>query len=528
MKHKIIKIITLFTGIVLLYIHYKTIYPWMLDDGFISFRYAQNFANGDGLIFNPGSEHVEGYTNFLWIIILTVGKIIGFDIVVLSKILGYIFSIGTILLILFFFGNGKQNFVRSILSAILLISNGAFTVWGSSGMETSFFTFLVTFSILIFRDIIKSVTVKKLFLLGVIVSLQALTRPEGYIFFVIFLLLIFFKYFPFHNFKKGKINILKLLSFSLKKPKITQIVIFISPYLIFTTFHFIFRYLYYHDFLPNTFYNKVGLGIYQYLRGLRYIKQFITSNLILIIILFIGFVLKFKNFKMEKIEENFFNLSLYFFITIYTIYIIFVGGDVMPGHRFFAPILPAITILSASSIILISRKIQTKNFIVLMSSIFFLFNLAQWQYDIKLNEHLKGDVVAENGKEVGIWLKENFPKDTVIATNTAGTIPFYSEFKTIDMLGLNDKHIAKRKMPSMGKGFPGHEKTDGNYILSQDPDIIQFGSSLGSKEPVLISDLEISQNEKFWENYHLQEYTLPSGKTLYLYVKTIHNQNNNH
>lgn len=41
------------------------------DDAFISFRYVSNFIQGNGLVFNAG-ERVEGYTNFLWIIILSI------------------------------------------------------------------------------------------------------------------------------------------------------------------------------------------------------------------------------------------------------------------------------------------------------------------------------------------------------------------------------------------------------------------------------------------------------------------------
>jgi hypothetical protein len=40
---------------------------WFLaDDAYISFRYARNWSNGDGLRFNLGEQApVEGYSNFL-------------------------------------------------------------------------------------------------------------------------------------------------------------------------------------------------------------------------------------------------------------------------------------------------------------------------------------------------------------------------------------------------------------------------------------------------------------------------------
>ena len=44
---------------------------FILDDAFISFVYARNFANGAGLVWN--GERVEGYTNFLWTLLLGLG-----------------------------------------------------------------------------------------------------------------------------------------------------------------------------------------------------------------------------------------------------------------------------------------------------------------------------------------------------------------------------------------------------------------------------------------------------------------------
>ncbi|TCK22482.1 hypothetical protein [Pseudonocardia endophytica] len=37
-----------------------------IDDAFITFRYALNWAHGDGPVWNPGEDPVEGFTNFAW------------------------------------------------------------------------------------------------------------------------------------------------------------------------------------------------------------------------------------------------------------------------------------------------------------------------------------------------------------------------------------------------------------------------------------------------------------------------------
>jgi arabinofuranosyltransferase len=48
------------------------------DDAFISYRYAENLINGHGIVFNPG-ERVEGYSNFLYVLLMTPGLYFGDD-----------------------------------------------------------------------------------------------------------------------------------------------------------------------------------------------------------------------------------------------------------------------------------------------------------------------------------------------------------------------------------------------------------------------------------------------------------------
>ena len=56
-----------------------TALAWTCDDAFITFRYAQNFVDGNGLVFNldPQEAPVEGYTNFSWTMWLAVGAMLG-------------------------------------------------------------------------------------------------------------------------------------------------------------------------------------------------------------------------------------------------------------------------------------------------------------------------------------------------------------------------------------------------------------------------------------------------------------------
>ena len=62
-------------------------FDFVTDDAFISFVYAKNLVEHGALVFNLG-ERVEGYTNFLWTVILAGAIKLGLDPVLCAKLLG--------------------------------------------------------------------------------------------------------------------------------------------------------------------------------------------------------------------------------------------------------------------------------------------------------------------------------------------------------------------------------------------------------------------------------------------------------
>ena len=55
--------------VTLLGVIHQAMFRTRAEDAFITFRYALNLATGKGVVFNPG-EHVEGYSNFLFLVVL--------------------------------------------------------------------------------------------------------------------------------------------------------------------------------------------------------------------------------------------------------------------------------------------------------------------------------------------------------------------------------------------------------------------------------------------------------------------------
>src|SRR3954447_14615800 len=63
------------------------VFRFIQDDAFISFRYADNLARGNGLVWNAG-EYVEGYTNFLWTMIIAGVLWLNLEPVIVSQVIG--------------------------------------------------------------------------------------------------------------------------------------------------------------------------------------------------------------------------------------------------------------------------------------------------------------------------------------------------------------------------------------------------------------------------------------------------------
>ena len=62
-------------------------FNFVTDDAFISFVYAKNLVEHGALVFNLG-ERVEGYTNFLWTLLVALGLVLKIPAELSSRVLG--------------------------------------------------------------------------------------------------------------------------------------------------------------------------------------------------------------------------------------------------------------------------------------------------------------------------------------------------------------------------------------------------------------------------------------------------------
>lgn len=276
-------------------------WKWICDDAYISFVYARNLYEGSGLVFNLG-ERVEGYTNFLWTLILSLGYFLKLKPQFLSLFLGIFFYLVT--LFVFFYEENRISFGK--IYPLLLVHLALFFhfhVFATSGLETSLFTFLVSFGFLLWE--------KKSDFLFLIFFLSALVRPEGALFLS-----------------------LASLDWMIRKRR-WKPVLFGFLFLGFLCF----RFFYYDDIFPNTFYAKGNKGAY-FSQGFFYFLYLLKSYPLYLFVLILSGIQIYKTF-LDRKEYRFLLSS----VVLYILYVLYVGGDFM-GIRFWIPILPYLSYLA--------------------------------------------------------------------------------------------------------------------------------------------------------------------------------------
>jgi hypothetical protein len=158
----------------------------LFDDSMISMRFAHNFSRGLGLVWNPG-EHVEGYTNFLYTIIMAVPQLFlnASRSCLFMQVLGIVWVLFAAFLASRIIGavtDGRSLPLMRLAAFIATLSLYPLSYWPLMGMETGLLTVLVLLSIVIALRGRKDPSLSKALLLGATLSLAYLTRPDSFLY----------------------------------------------------------------------------------------------------------------------------------------------------------------------------------------------------------------------------------------------------------------------------------------------------------------------------------------------------------
>ncbi len=132
------RVVVFAIGLAALALHALRYYPFLADDALISLRYARNFVDGLGLVWNAG-ERVEGYSNLSWILLCSALHALGVDLVTAARGLGA--ACGALLVLALAFLSGDSASMLSRLWApFFLATLGCVAAWLLAGLNSRCFT----------------------------------------------------------------------------------------------------------------------------------------------------------------------------------------------------------------------------------------------------------------------------------------------------------------------------------------------------------------------------------------------------
>lgn len=465
----------------------------LVDDAFISLRYARNLVEGHGLVFNPG-ERVEGYTNFLWTIFAAGAIGLGLPVVPFLQATSAALAAAALASVRRAARSARVRngaAARHPGPAVWLLPLPAFAYWGTTALETMAFTALATGGFVLAaaetRDGRRRGSVLLFVLLG-------LTRPEGpYVFALVHAGL-------------ALAGLRSLGRLDLRR-RLGDGAIFVAlwgPW-------FAARWAWYGEPLPNTFHAKVTGGPEQVLGGLATVGSWTLHHPVLAVGIAAAGVLGWVETRpareatpAQERERGRLLLAGAVVAVGWIAYVLAVGGDFMPWWRFLVPVLPLGALLL--SLVLDRLLVRLPGVIVLA---WIVHVLAPLPSEEPLRA-LVADRTTIVGLEVGQHLRAQLEPDALVALNTAGAVPWSSRLPTLDMLGLTDAEIARHPVYVVSPRWAGHRRGWGESVLRRRPRAVLWYNSAGLATPHYLGDRQLADSPRFRFFYQLRRDVLPA------------------
>jgi hypothetical protein len=199
------------------------------------------------------------------------------------------------------------------------------------------------------------------------------------------------------------------------------------------------------------------------------------------------------------------------------------AGDWMAYGRFFLPILPIVILLSFAILSFLKSYSQKRNSKPIWQFsftgaivIFLLLNVYQTNKAIQ-NKEIYPYLVMNSSRlaQLGKWLKQNYPEETVIALRRQGAIPYHSKMKSIDILGLTEREIAKTIHKE--KNVLKKDQRNAEWVLNRKPDVIIL-FSFKSEYKGHVFDKSRSEERLYYIEHYLYRKALQQG---YEYLRSF-------
>ncbi len=430
------------------------------DDPLISLRYSQRLLEGKGLTWTDG-ERVEGYSNLSQVLIVAALGVTGMDLIDALRV----FTVGSMLvafvMAMLFARRLGAGWAGTTLAMVLLGSSASISIWTIAGLEQPFVLaclcaalwFLAEFQASGFNDF---VWVRRA---GVSLALLVWTRPDSPLFVALFAL-----------------GVLVLLGRRHLWAAPRALALVVGVPLTAWAAQLVFRLAYYGEWVPNTAFVKAHVTEARVRLGFDYLRSGFETNSLLTGAMLVALVLGLIGRATRR-----WTLLLSGLIVVWSLYVAAVGGDHFPGWRHLVPVWGLAVMMVALGFAALGRwrwLAWLRPVLVVVTLFLVPASIArQW------SRHENGVTrVARwqwEGESVGLLFGTAFEREQPLyAITAAGCLPYFSKLPSLDMLGLNDKHIARQ--PADPRMPVGHDHGDGKYVLKRAPDLITFNMPRGN------------------------------------------------
>jgi len=409
------------------------------DDAYITYRYAQNLIEGNGLVFNPG-EKVEGYSNFLYVLAMAVLHVfVPPDSIYTAGSMLNLLCLMLALWIFWRFARSRLGDGHAAVSALMFALCTPLWAWTAAGLETAPVLAAQMAVWVAVAAVLEDESRRRFWTLTGLLGLFILLRADGFLMPLIVLAYLVLR---------GRARLAMRTALALLPVVIV---------------YFGWRLVYYGDLLPNTYHTKVTGPLIErigYALNQLYWVSYPNALLIYAVILLFALGAAIIAFRKEGGRSSALTFELVFPFCL-LLYWLAIGGDHF-GERFLIVLYPMGILVFLDQF---ARALPAGRLVPLVV-VLAIFQLSPLIGDIRFDYTSKRyDAWVTLGKFLGARYSNE-----LLATSAAGKIPYFSRLPSIDMLGLTDSHIGKIETEHFRD--PGHDKIDPEYVLSRQPDLI--------------------------------------------------------
>lgn len=412
----------------------------ILDDSFITYRFAKNLVEHGQFVFNPG-ERVLATSTPLFALLLTPFYLLKLDLFYAAPIINMVFD-GLIayfayLLIRKIFPH--HPLLILVIFALLFFSDSRALRSSAAGMETSFYICLIL--LLLWLALRESWT-----WVGIVGGLLFLTRPDG----VVIVAVVFLC----HLLQKRKLPLRSAIAFAAV----------VSPWLIFAT-------IYYGNPVPS--------GVWAKLVITQHFNDPLIKKLRLIYLPFqdfpflIGSLLGFAGMVLagcRSFRERRWSMAVYpAFFVLYNLSMVLPRGS-YNWYWYWAPILMVVYLHAGYLIAELTHRFKSARVIPAVGLPLLIWYLLFSYLPDETNWLKIRSFNWDAGVEVlSFWIAENSPADSTVMCMTVGLPGYYSNRRVIDPLGIATPELLKNWSAKENYNLEALRRFHPDYYISYEP-----------------------------------------------------------